>query len=415
MMPNRISWFLKIVAVVAPSVLALAVALSQQNASPPAQPSDASQVRDEIQTIEKLLSQLPDRGPALFQLAHDYVYIGELSKGLSVLKECVALKEGFDPDGDPTFLPLNRNPEFVSLLTEVHKENPQVQHARLAFTVPQKDLIPEGLATDSRRHIFYMGSLNLGKIVKFTTSGPVANFVDANEYKLHSVCGMKVDSSGDVWANTCPYNGIGSELVHVDEHGRMLEQFSSPEPGPHLFNDLVLRKSEEIYLTDSLANRVFRFDRKTRSFSALTFPRHLYYPNGIALSDDGEWLYVSDAFGTLQYNLRNQKGHEVDPGPSRTLSGFDGLYWYRDGLIGIQNSLGSARVVQCRLSGDGLRLADMFILENRSDFVSSPTTGALDGSRFYFMANTHIDDWKDGKIIDEKQLEPVRIGVVDLH
>src|SRR5215469_16087212 len=415
-MVSCLARFRKLMAFPAASVVALLLPSGQQNQSPPSQPSNAPQVREEIRTIEKLLPQLLDRGPALSQLAHDYVYLGDLSKGLSVLKECIALKEGFDPDGDPVFLPLKTNPEYVSLVSEVHREYPQVQQSHLALTIPEKDLIPEGLTADTQRHVFYMGSLNLGKIVKFTTSGTVSDFIGVSKYKLRSVCGMKVDpSTGDVWANTCPYDGIGSELAHFDQHGRMLEHFGSLEPGSHLFNDLVLRQSEGIYLTDSLANRVFRFDRKTHAFTALIFPRSLYYPNGIALSDDGNWLYISDAFGTLQYNFGNQRAHEVDPGPSTTVSGFDGLYWYHDGLIGIQNSLGSARVAQFPLSSDGLRVAAASILENRSDFVSSPTTGALDGSQFYFIANTHIDDWKDGKIVNEKQLEPVRIGVLELR
>jgi serine/threonine protein kinase len=52
--------------------------------------------------------------------------------------------------------------------------------------------------------------------------------------------------------------------------------------------------------------------------------------------------------------------------------------------------------------------------ENRTSYVASPTTGAIGGSHFYFMENTHIDDFKDGKIVDPKILDPVRIGELDL-
>jgi len=131
-MVSCLARFRKLMAFPAASVVALLLPSGQQNQSPPSQPSNAPQVREEIRTIEKLLPQLLDRGPALSQLAHDYVYLGDLSKGLSVLKECIALKEGFDPDGDPVFLPLKTNPEYVSLVSEVHREYPQVQQSHLA-------------------------------------------------------------------------------------------------------------------------------------------------------------------------------------------------------------------------------------------------------------------------------------------
>lgn len=80
---------------------------------------------------------------------------------------------------------------------------------------------------------------------------------------------------------------------------QLIERFSQNTPGPHLFNDLVVRNPNEVYLTDSLANQALRFDRKAHIFTVLSLPRAIYYPNGIALSEDSEFLYIADAFGVL--------------------------------------------------------------------------------------------------------------------
>src|SRR5206468_10272772 len=76
--------------------------------------SDSQHLRDEIEALEQLLSRLVDRGAALFLLAHDYARLGELTKALDLLKQCVELDEGFDPGGDRVFAPLRSRSEFLN-------------------------------------------------------------------------------------------------------------------------------------------------------------------------------------------------------------------------------------------------------------------------------------------------------------
>jgi streptogramin lyase len=174
--------------------------------------------------------------------------------------------------------------------------------------MPPNDLIPEGLGVDPKKHFFHMGSLSRRKIIKISQAGAASDFVPSGRYELQSICGIKVDPRNeDVWANTCPDSGKGAELLRFDSTGKLLERFNQSAAGSHLFNDLVLRNSDEIYLTDSLAHQALRFDRKTHVFTVLLFSRPLYYPNGIALSGDDDLLYVAHAFGVLQYDLRRQR------------------------------------------------------------------------------------------------------------
>jgi len=227
---------------------------------------------------------------------------------------------------------------------------------------------------------------------------------------------LKVDPFDDgVWGNTCPDDGAGAELLHFDRAGDLIERFAAPKPGKHLFNDLVLRGKDEVYLTDSLANCVYRLDRRSHRFMEVSLARQIYYPNGIALSDHGNTLYVADTFGILRIDLKGNTSRELDPGRSNTLSGADGLYWYRNSLVAVQNGLGSARVARFRLSPDGLRVTELLILEYRSPLVALPTTGAINDGNFYFISNSGVDNFKNNKIIDPAKLEPVRISRVELQ
>jgi sugar lactone lactonase YvrE len=284
-----------------------------------------------------------------------------------------------------------------------------------AFTVPVKDLIPEGIAVDPSTRTFYMGSLFRKKIVRVRINGEVTDFTERHHAQWGPLCGVKVDSSDhSVWANTCDDSGVAAELLHFGRHGGLEARFPAAQVGKHLFNDLVLHGHSEIYLTDSLANQVYRFNRKSRTFTPLSFPRPMYYPNGIALSADGNQLYVADLFGMFLFDLRDGVAREVKTPQSNTLATADGLYWYKGSLVAVQNGLGLPRVAEVQLSADGWHATRVDILEYRSPLVTSPTTGAILGSDFYFISNTQIDNLRDGKIVDQNKLQPILISALPL-
>ncbi len=368
-------------------------------------------------TREESLPKITDRGAALFQLARRYAQVGEPEKSLSLLKECIALDEGFDPSEAPQLQALHSNPEFQALVAQVRRRYSPVHRARVAFTVPDPDLFPEGLAVDQHKNVFYIGSMHHKKIVMVTESGEVSDFVKPGLHHLLGIGGIKVDSRDhSLWAATD--NGYDSELVHFDERGSLLERFPAPGAVPHVLNDLVLHdvvgKTGEVYVTDTLAHQVYRFDLKQHSFTPLAFPRPLFYPNGIALTDDGNLLYVADLMGVIMIDLRNNVAREVDPGRHNSLAGFDGLYWYKHSLVAVQYGTGSFRVVRDRLSANGLRVTSAEVLEYRTPLVSFPTTGAIARGNFYFIANTGVANLKDDTVVDPARLEPINIAVVSL-
>ncbi|HLZ12622.1 MAG TPA: hypothetical protein VKP58_08555 [Candidatus Acidoferrum sp.] len=380
----------------------------------PAEPTDAAETRAQIAVVEKLLPHFPDRAAALYLLAAAEQHLGESREALKLLKECIALREGFDPSGGPEFAGLRTSHEFTELVEKIHRDFPVVAQARLALLTEEKNLIPEGLAWDPHRKVFYLGSLAQRKIIEITPGSRVSDFVPANRDRLFPVLGIRLDPrDSTVWANTAEDRG-NSALVHFSSSGILLGRYAPGDSRKHFFNDLVVRQSGEVLLTDSVDNRIVRFDPATQEFSPLPVHRDLFYPNGITLAPDNNTLFVADSLGVLRVDLQTLATIDVNPGPHSTLAGADGLYWYNGGLIAIQNGIGSPRVAAFKLSEDGTRVTRTTVLENRSPFTSLPTTGAIRGSDFYFISNSHIDNLNDDKILDVTQLEPVRIAVLHL-
>jgi hypothetical protein len=386
--------------------------------SSPGPPADADRVRAEIRAIESVLPKLPDRGAALFFLAQQYAHLGDSQKALALLQECVALGAGFEPDPgqSPSLRLLASNPEFREMLAEVRRRYPPVHKAHVAFTVEASDLFPEGLAVDASNGLFYMGSMHQKKIVKFMPSSGVSDFVKQDAYDLSPVGGVHVDPvDHSVWAASDAGEKQRPELLHFDVQGKLLERYASPGAMPHDLNDLVLRGRREIFATDSEGHHVYRFDRVSHSFRNMRLWRPVFYPNGITLSGDDNLLFVADMLGVIRVDLRKNESADVDPGAQNTVSGIDGLYWHKGEFLGVQYGTGTYRVMRWKLSPDMRKVAASETLEYRTELVSDPTTGAILGDNFYFIANTGIYNLDNDKIVDPAKLEPVHIAVVPLH
>jgi hypothetical protein len=380
-----------------------------------AEPADAPEVREQIASVEKLLPQLVDRGAGLYFLSTSKQHLGETLEALRLLKQCLALREGFDPDGSPSLQGLKGLKEFDDMAAGVHRDFPAIGQARLAFVTEQRDLVPEGLAYDARQDVYYLSSIHRRKIVKISPEGRVSDFVPAGRDKLLPVLGIRPDPvDGTVWANSWSEDAGRSELLRFDPTGKLLERYAPDDTAKHGFNDLVLWKNQEVILTDSVSNQVYRFDRRAHTFGRLTVHRSLSAPNGVALTGDDRVLYVADDFGVVRVDLESGVSGDVLPGPHNTLAGIDGLYWRKGSLIAVQNGIGSPRIAAFRLSKDGSRVTQTTVLENRTSFTSAPTTGAIHGNDFYFIANSQGDNLNGEKILDVTKLAPVRIAVVRL-
>jgi hypothetical protein len=380
----------------------------------PAEPANAAEIRAQMAIAENLLGKTPDRGAILYFLAESHAQLLEQRLAMSRLLECIALKEGFDPDEDPAFAAFRTAPDFAKLVQQVHKDFPAIARSRLAYSIQEKDLIPEGLAYDSIGDFFLLSSLYRRKIVKIPYEAKPEDFVPPDRDHLLPVLGIRLDpADGSVWANS--FLDIGkTELLHFDRAGKLLGRFSIAGEAKHGFNDLVVLRTGVIYLTDTLAHKLYRFDPQTQKFEEQKTSRPLLQPNGIALSDDNQTLYVADQLGILRMDLTTHVSVEIDPGSHNTLSGADGLYWHKNALIAIQNGIGSPRIAQFSLSNDGLHITKTTILENRSTFTVLPTTGALRNEDFYFIVNSQLNNLNGTHILDPLQLEPIRIGVLHL-
>lgn len=185
--------------------------------------------------------------------------------------------------------------------------------------------------------------------------------------------------------------------------------------GVQSVNDLALAPDGAIYVTDSLGGALFRLRPEAGSFERVTTAGQMTYPNGVAISADGQAAYVAQGITLRRVDLDTGLQEVVAQPRDLALFSLDGLYRYGSDLIAVQHGGSSGRVLRLRLSPDGRTISSFEEVVARYPVFDMPTTAAIIGDRLYLIANSQLRRLgDDGRIENPETLQPVQILETDL-
>src|SRR5688500_8828310 len=175
-----------------------------------------------------------------------------------------------------------------------------VSRGEVWAVLEERDLVPEGTAWDPSTRSLLVGSLNKSKVVAIGADGVARDRVPSGAHGLGSVVGIHVDSvRGVLWVSSTPrFDNAADTItpavfafdVATGAFGRRVNMTGRPS----FLNDLTTTPDGTLYVTDSRAGRVFTLRPDAQSFDTLMLTAPLTSPNGITVSDDGRFLFVSD-------------------------------------------------------------------------------------------------------------------------
>ncbi len=311
----------------------------------------------------------------------------------------------------------------ASAQTPTTPDRTPINRSFIAFTIPEKDLLPENVAYDPVEQAFYVGSTRKGKIVKVDKAGARRDFVTARRDGLWMVIGMKVDarrrvlwvcsSSGDNLighqkSDTSPAGVFKFDL----KTGRLIKKYTLDAAGEtHFFNDLTLNEQGDAFVThmlkESAIYRIARDADKLEVFAKPANSESLTEPNGVTLSPDGKTLFVATDEGVSAFDVNSKSRHQLAHPADVSLKGIDGLYFYRDSLIAIHPGRRMARRYFLDAAMRSVVRAET--IEAHHPMFNVPTTGVIVNDTFYYIANAQFDSFnKDGSLFPmERLFEPV--------
>lgn len=411
---------------------------------------DAYQRKDYPAFLENLKNAMklaPDNPNFIFGLARAYALNGNKEAAVKLLERAVNVGWDIDLEETNDFDSLKHLEKFKDILRKKEKISIVVNNSKIAFKIPEKDLMPEGIAYDPVEKKFYIGSTYKCKIISIDKKNTIKDFTKEKQDGLLSVVGMKVDAKRRIlWANSVASSKIKG---HQDKsygytcifkynltNGKLIKKYVLDErPILHAFNDLTINSQGDVFITDSPRGALYAISHKKDRLELFIEPRRLTYPNGIDISKSEKYLFVSHAGGIAEINVNTRSIHNLPHPENVVLTPIDGLYFYQNSLIAIQRNNKRDYVVQYFLDNRTKKSAHLKLLSSINDYffpeskelsfvekykiIESgnplfvlPTTGVIVGDMFYYIANSQITS--DNTIYPEDKLQEIVILKVKL-
>ena len=380
-------------------------------------------------TLLRLITLRPNSGDLKLALATNYALQGESSKTYDLLLG--VQKEGFGYD-------LSNNPNFAKVadtkvwkyIVDGLKQNLQpFGQGKVAFTVPRGDHLYESLAIDPKRKQWLVGSVRDGTVSLLGKDGKLQEFIKPDAANgLWSVYAMAADPASDTLYVASDASVYFKGFTQADFGKAGIFKFSlssgkptgkyllAPDSKPRTLSSLAVGKDGLLFAADGLRNQIYRLDGNELKLM-LENPK-LSSIRGLALSGDGKTLYFADyTLGVFGVDLAAGQGFEFGYDTARlVLAGVDGLYWYDNNLIVIENGMTPQRVMRLSLSDDGRKIVKAMPLDSGNAAFALPTYGAIDGDGLYFIANSQKNQYGSyGTPKDAAKLQAVQVFRSDLR
>jgi hypothetical protein len=379
-------------------------------------PACAQDFEPVIKQIQTRIEQRPNDPTLYYFLSSFQARAKRLDEATASMAKVAELGDGFLPVAEFGFEHLKDHPPFQHLKASMAKALPNASGASVAFRIPDKTFIPEGIAYDKASDSFYVGSVAQAKIVRIGRDGKPVPFSKPAD-GLKEVLGLAIDqrkrllyavSTSGVSVADKPHNSV----VRYDlGAGVKTAEYLVPEA--RQLNDLAIHPDGSLFVTDSTLGQVFRIDTASGQHRAFVPGGVLGGTNGIALSGDASTLYIAHSTGLARIDVASGKVERITSPPRESLAAIDGLYFVDGDLLGVQSVTNPGRVIRIGLGRSHEVTRVETLLSHHHPDIDQPTTGVPVGDSIYVLATTQVSRYTGpGKLGDPATLrEPVVLKV----
>jgi len=356
-----------------------------------------------LKLLKELNELLPNCPRTLFRIAIAEGFLNRETDLYHHIDSLIRMKVYYDLSTEPAFIRFRQTPTFKRLILEMSKiKNGSQYKASVAFRIPDRNFIPEGIAFDSHTNSFFVASIRERKIIQIRSDGSVSDFITSRQNDIWSISGIGIDTKRRLlWACSTAFEGAEGYSPDKKEvavyafslkNGNLAGTYPLQQPGENHFCDgLTVARDGTVFVADPSALVVYRLDPDSHQLNILIPPEAGISPQGLAISEQDARLFISDYVqGIYLLDLKSGQIASVASRSSQSLAGIDGLNAIGSDLIAIQNGIEPSRVVRLHMSSDGTTVKSIETLEINHPLFGEPTLGVIKDDSLFFIANNAV-------------------------
>ena len=372
--------------------------------------AETGQIRD-VEGLKELAAAFPESGSVRLRMLQPLLEAGEIEQLLEVLEWLG--ERGY------VFGEVSRQ-QIPRLVGEEHAQSAQdllipqaeiIAASEVVATVPADAGLVESVFQPPGEVVFVATSITRKALyikegdrdwltVPIPGAGDLSGIVSSPDGMIGWVASGNVDGSAD----DSGFSGIIG----------LTGDFNNPEgveaPAGVTVSDLALGPDGTVYASDPLTGGVYFAVPGEHELEELVAPGTLRSAQGLAVSDDGLRLYVSDyRYGIAIVDLTDLSVDRLGSDVPVILDGTDGL-WLHDGeLIAVQNGTSPMRISAFRLSEDGMRVIEHRVLEQANPEWTEPLGGSIADDTLVYVGTGQWDLYVDGELAQDAEPRPTQI------
>jgi hypothetical protein len=346
-----------------------------------------------------------------YNLASAYSLNGKKQEAFSVLKTIVLANNTVAFEEDSDFELLKDDKRFKELLQLKLTQSILIENSIQKLSLSEKDLHPEGLLYLSKHKLWLSSSIRDKKIVAFDANGKCIDWFNDCSYSPFSI---KTDHNEKyLWVacsaipemkNFTKEMDGKSEILKIEiATKRIVKRYTVG--GNHVFGDLVVAKNNDVYISDSAEPKIYKIEKGSLLLWG-DLKMEAFNLQGIAFNKKESKLFIADYLkGILVIDVKTKEKSWLGFPEETSKKGIDGLVFYNNSLIAIQNGVVPIRIVRYKLNENATKIIDFVVLDNNRNVFNEPALATLVQNKLYFVANSPWKFYEANFEFDETKIE----------
>lgn len=367
----------------------------------------------------------PNHPTITYNLASAYALNGDKRKCLAMIKQMVAMNSAVltkikKDDDFSTIIDLAEYGEIEQYALEI---STIISHSKVKQSIAIDSAHIEGITYNPTNNSYFLGAVNHRSLFEYSGSKLQKIIDHTDNENIYSILGLAYHSkSNSIWFCTTALpqmkgysdslSGYSSIFEYDLENKKIITEIVVE--GGSAFGDLIINKVGQVFISDGLGNKIYVVESGESKLSQfIDLSASTFNLQGLTFSTGERYLFITDYItGIYKIGIADKSVVKITLSEGISEKGIDGLYFYNETLVAIQNGTFPYRIMQLNLNPKQSEITSFKILDQAREELNEPTQGAVVNGDFIYIANSPWGKYNDdNKITSSENLLLLSLGL----